>query len=118
MEYQTKILISVFSGFIGIGVVIGLSILGWKKKEKNKRNEVWNEWQKKTLLKDKVREINGQLNGMCVTFDEISKQVNELKADSNKRDFRDQKRNEILNRLVAKDAERDELEAKKRNRRS
>ena len=105
MEDQTKILISVFSGLLGFGVIIGLSILGLRKKEKNKKDKIWNEFQKNTLLKDKVREINKQLDGMRVTVNEISEQVDGLKAHGERQD-------EILNELKTDLDERGEKEKK------
>ena len=98
MEDQAKILIGIFSGLMGIGVVIGLSILGLRKREKNRRNEKdrkdkedarWYKCQKEnTLFKGKLLEANEQLDVIWVTVGEISTTVN---------------------RLVSKDAERDEL---------
>ena len=90
MEDQTKILIGVFSGLTGVVVVIGLSILGWRKKEKNKKDEVWNKWQKDTLFKGKVLEVKEQVDELKASIDETS---------------------EIVSKLVIKDAERDALEA-------
>ena len=90
MEDQAKILIGIFSGLMGIGVVIGLSILGLRKKEKNRKDEVWNEWQKDTLFKGKVLEVKEQVDELKASIDETS---------------------EIVSKLVIKDAERDALEA-------
>ena len=105
MEDQAKILIGVFSGLIGFGVVIGLSILGLRKREKNRKDEVWNEWQKDTLFNDKVLEVKEQVDKAAKQVKEISKQVGELKACEKRQD-------EILTRLVAEDAKRDEMKAK------
>ena len=90
MEDQTKILIGVFSGLTGVVVVIGLSILGWRKKEKTTKDEVWNKWQKDTLFKGKVLEVKEQVDELKASIDETS---------------------EIVSKLVIKDAERDALEA-------
>ena len=98
MEDQGKILIGIFSGLMGIGVVIGLSILGLRKKEKNRKDEVWNEWQKDTLFNDKVLEMKEQVDNAAKQVNEISKQVDKLKISGERQD-------KILTRLVAKEEE-------------
>ena len=85
--------------------MIGLSILGLRKREKNRKDEVWNEWQKDTLFNDKVLEVKEQVDKAAKQVNEISKQVGELKACEKRQD-------EILTRLVAEDAKRDEMKAK------
>ena len=105
MEDQGKILIGIFSGLIGIGVVIGLSILGFKKREKNKKDEVWYKFQKDALFKSTLYEAKNQLDGMWVT-------VGELKTDLDEGSEQLNKISKTVNKLLVKNAERDALEAK------
>ena len=105
MEDQRKILIGVFGGLIGVGVIIGLSILRWRKKEKNRRDKEdarWRKFQKdNTLFKSKVLGVKEQLDGIWVT-------VGELETSNDKRDLRDQEHDKILNELQADLNERKE----------
>ncbi len=98
MEDQATILIGVFSGFIGIGVVIGLSILGWKKREKNKKNEEWYKWQEDTLFKSKLYEAKNQLDEMWLAVDELKIDLDERREQVNEI-------SKTVNRLVVKDAQ-------------
>ena len=80
--------------------MIGLSILGLRKREKNRKDEVWNEWQKDTLFNDKVLEVKEQVDKAAKQVNEISKQVGELKAHGEKQDAIFNKQDKILEELV------------------
>jgi hypothetical protein len=88
MEDQAKILIGVFSGFIGIGVMIGLSILGWRKInnkiqkiKKNKRIETGNVLKEIVIqeMQKKILQIGGDLNEMSLTVNELKNASDEEK---------------------------------------